>query len=115
MGRKNILYSFAMLSDADASTSQTSEIVKVATLDQASIRLSWTGTPVGVASVEAQNGDNEPWYELDFGAPLTVDAIETNHQIVFNSMPFTAIRLQYASTSGAGTIDAVISAKVVGA
>lgn len=115
MGRKGVVRSFAMLDAADASTDQTSPIVDVINQDQASIRVSWTGSPVGELFVQVRNGDLQPWYDLDMGAPIAIDGTETNHQLVFNQMPFTGLRVFYDRTSGTGTITAVISSKVIGA
>lgn len=116
MGRKNIVKSFAMFDSTDISTNQTSEITRVITLDQASIHLSWTGTsPVGTITVEARNGDDDSWFELDLGGTVSISGNSGDHQIIFSEMPFTDIRLQYASTSGTGNMDAKLTMKVIGA
>lgn len=116
MGRKSVVKSFQMIDSGDMSADITSEIVNVINLDQASVYVSWSGTsPVGEIKVEAQNGDNETWYELDFNSTMTVSGNTGDLQIIFNQMPFTSIRLFYDRTSGIGTLNAVISMKVIGA
>lgn len=94
----------------------TSSVVNVQNLDQGSIIVEWSGTsPVGEITVEARNGEQSNWYELDFNSTISISGNTGTHQVVFNSMPFTDIRLQYNRTSGTGTLDAVITAKSVGA
>ena len=115
MGRKSVVKSFKMFQDQDISTNVSSEETSIINLDKASIRISWTGTPVGEVQVMVRNGEKEPWYELSMGAVVPIDGSESDHVLVFNELPFTDIRLDYVSTSGSGTMDATISAKVVGA
>lgn len=116
MGRKNVIKSFKMVDSADLSGNFTSETVNTINLDKASIHLSWSGTsPVGTVSVEARNGENDSWYELDMGSAISISGNSGDHQLNFLELPFTEIRLQYTSTSGTGSIDGYISAKVVGA
>ena len=117
MGRKSVMPSFNMFPSGNNSLAGnlTSEIVSVKNLDYASIHVEWSGTsPVGVITVEAKNGDFDDWYTLDMGAPITLSGNSGSHHIIFNLLHFTDIRLQYASTSGTGTIEAVISMKVSG-
>lgn len=116
MGRKNVVKSFKMLDEADLSGSLESAIVNVINLDKASIHLNWTGTsPVGVITVEARNGEKSSFYELDMGGVINITGNSGDHQLNFLELPFTDIKVVYTSTSGTGTIDATISAKVVGA
>lgn len=116
MGRKNVVKSYKMIDAGDLSGNITSNTTNVINLDKASIHLVWSGSsPVGVITVEARNGDNDSWYELDFGSAINISGNSGDHQIVFNELPFTSIRVKYAVTSGTGSIDATITAKVVGA
>ncbi len=99
----------------DISGSATSDITSVLNLDKASIAIDWSGTsPVGEIQVEARNGENEPWTVLDI-ATISISGNSGNHRIIFLELPFTDIRLQYISTSGTGSMDAVITSKTVGA
>lgn len=101
-----------MLDAATATTNQTSIEVNVINLDKASIFLDFADA-TGTMVVEAQNGENDPWFALDFGAPIAL-AGTGSHVLIFNELPHNAIRLQYTAVSGAGTIDAIIAAKQVG-
>lgn len=117
MGRKHVVHSYEMFDSVDISTNQTSSITNVEQLDQATIHISWTGTsPVGEITVEARNGSADNWYELDFGlAAISISGASGDHQILFREMPFTDIRLKYASTSGTGNLTARLTMKTVGA
>jgi hypothetical protein len=116
MGRKSVLKSFKMIDAGDMSTSLPSQSTNVINLDKASIHLVWTGTsPVGVITVEAQNGENDSWYDLDFGSTINISGNSGDHQIVFSELSFTTIRINYTRTSGTGSLTATISAKVTGA
>lgn len=115
MGRKNIVPSYLMLDAADMSANATSSIVNVQNMDKASIHVYWAGTsPVGTMTVEARNGANEPWFALDMGSPITISGNTGFHELIFNEVPFTDIRLQYDATSGAGTLNSAITLKQVG-
>lgn len=114
MARKNVL-SYAMLDDANLASNITSSSTNVINLDKASIHISWAGSsPVGTFTVEARNSEKDAWYTLDFGAAITVSGASGDHQLIFNDLPFYEIRLQYVATSGAGTVDAILTAKQVG-
>lgn len=116
MGRKSVLKSFKMLNQADLSTNQVSEITNVQNLDNGSIVLKWTGDAVGTITVEARNGEKEDFRTLAFGGgAILLAGTADEHEIIFKLFPFTDIRIQYTSTSGTGSIDATITAKVVGA
>ena len=116
MARKNFVEQFKMLDAADISTNQTSELTNVLKLDQASIILEWSGSsPVGTVTVEARNGSDGNFYELDMGSTISISGNSGNHQLLFSEMPFSDIRLQYTSTSGTGSLTATITSKTVGA
>lgn len=85
--------------------------------------ISWTGsTPVGVMSVEvsntySQNGDGTVrnagnWTTLTLSATPTVSGNTGNGGIDVDATGFYAIRLKYTRTSGTGTMNATINAKV---
>lgn len=120
MSRKNIQESYKMFSGADISVNQTSVDTVIKTQDKAFIIVEWNGTsPVGTLTVQARNfkypvGPDSGWVTLDFGSAISISGNSGNHQLVFNEMPFTDIRLVYAATSGTGTLDAYLSSKTVG-
>lgn len=116
MGRKNVVKSFKMFDSTSISASAVSSVVNVMNLDKASIHVKWTGTsPVGEIKVEARNGEKADWREISMGGTISVSGNSGEHDLVFNELPFTDIRLSYVSTSGTGSIDATITSKVVGA
>lgn len=118
MGRKNVVKSFDIISSdvGDLSDNFTSEIVNVINMDKASVHLEWSGTGVdGEFEIQARNGENDSWYVLDLNTSILVDTDSGDHQIVFNELPFTDIRLSYTSNAGTGTLTGKISLKVVGA
>lgn len=110
-----------MLDGADLSTSLESGITSIINQDKASIRIAWTGSPVGELKVLVSNDDpktspaDATFYELNMGADIKIDATETDHVLVFNELPFNLLKLQYVQISGTGTMSATISSKVTGA
>lgn len=85
--------------------------------------ISWTGsTPVGVMSVQvsntySQNGDGTVrnagnWTTLTLSDPPSVSGNTGNGGIDVDATGFYAIRLKYIRTSGTGTMNATINAKV---
>lgn len=121
MSRKNILEAFDMLSAASMVSSQTQATpTYVKNLDRASILVEWTGTsPVGTLEVQAQNirepvGAASAWETVDMGAPITISGNTGSHTLIFNSLPFTRLRLVYTRTSGTGTLNAIILGKTEG-
>lgn len=110
-----------MLNAVDLLSSQTSAATNTENVDKASIVLEWTGTaPVGEVTVEGRNFQNSangpiasPWVTLDFDT-ITISGASGSHQLLFVELPFTEIRLQYARTSGSGSLTAVLTAKQVG-
>lgn len=115
MGRKNVLKSFKMLDAADMSQPQTSSTTSVMNMDIASIHVYWTGaTGSSTITVQARNGENDPWYDLDFGSAITTSGASGDHQINLLELPFTDIQL-LTTAATAGEITATITAKVLGA
>jgi hypothetical protein len=115
VARKNVIPSFKMIDAQSMASNITSSTVNVQNMDIASIHVSWSGAaPVGVLTVQARNGAQDPWYDLDFGSPISVSGSPGDHQIVLESLPFTDIQLIYTATSGTGTMTAAITAKQIG-
>ena len=114
MARKNVLPAFLMFDAADLSDNATSHVVNVQNMDKASIHLSWAGSsPVGTVAVQARNGSTDGWYNLDMGGTISISGAG-DHQLIFNELPFTDIRLIYSRSSGSGSMDASITLKQVG-
>ena len=127
MGRKNIIYTYKMLDSKDLDTSVNSTATVTTTIDHMSINIVWsgsTGTNTGAIVVQGTNKDPDA---SDFVAAdyfdLTLSVGDVNltgasgeHIIIFDKIPFRAIRLAYTnSTHAAGTVSAIISAKTIGA
>lgn len=121
MGRKNVIKNgYKILNQQDLASNITSEQTSVHNLDKASIHVTWDGTaPSGTLIVEATNDSpespNAVWREVSFGSTITISGNTGTHDLIFNELPFNAIRLVYTAASGTGTINAALSAKVVGA
>jgi hypothetical protein len=105
-----------MFDNQIVSTTQNSPSTNVQQLDQASIDLRWSAsTLVANVVVQAKNGQYADWRDIDFGSPITISGSSGAHEVLFLAMPFTDLRLRVVVVSGSGTVDAVITAKTVGA
>ena len=120
MARKNSISAYPIIVDQNMTASITSLETNVRNLDNASIRIDWTGTPTGEIIIEAlQEKDREvtepdDWFTLDFGSDIIIDVNNTDHQLIFTSLPFDKIRLKYTPTAGSGVLNAKITAKHIG-
>jgi len=117
MGRKNIIESFQMFENTDLSTNQTSASVNIKNQDVASIHLVWSnGASLdGLITVEARNGSKDSWYTIDMGGSISISGVSGDHELRFNQLPGTEIRLQYVANTGSGDLTATITSKVIGA
>ena len=117
MGRKNVIEGFKAFDAINLATASTvSQSINVLTLDKASLHIKWTGTfPVGVITIQAKNGPNDTFYDLDFGSAINITGNSGEHQIMFNEMPFSELTVTYTKTSGTGTMSGFFTAKVTGA
>lgn len=116
MARKNVIYSYPLFNRQVINATSTSPATNVQQLDQASIDLSWSSsTLVATVTVQAKNGQYADWRTIDFGSSITISGSSGSHEILFLAMPFTDLRLVVTVTSGSGTVNAVITAKSVGA
>jgi hypothetical protein len=117
MGRKNV-NSWAALDAVNATLPQTSDYTTITSIDKMSIYCKFSAANSGSFVVEVANSNPGVdalinWYELDFGAPLTITA-ESECQILLTETPFQLIRLKWVPTSGAGTLTATYYSKMVG-
>ena len=127
MGRKNIIYTYKMLDAVDLDTSSNSSVTTTTTVDHMSINISWTGsTGTNTGSIVVQGTNNDPdasdfvaadYFDLELsGGAVNLTGASGEHIIIFDKLPFRAIRLAYTnSTHAAGTVSAVMSAKTIGA
>jgi hypothetical protein len=116
VARKNVIYSYKFFDNQVVSSDATSEHSEVSQLDQASIALTWaTSTLVAAAEIQVRNGEKDSWRALDFGSAISISGASGAHEIILLAMPFTDLRVFLDVTSGSGTVNAVITAKSVGA
>ena len=127
MGRKNIIYTYKMLDTKDLDTSVNSTATVTTTVDHMSINITWTGsTGTNTGSIVVQGTNNDPdasdfvaadYFDLELsGGAVNLTGASGEHIIIFDKIPFRAIRLAYTnSTHAAGTVSAVMSAKTIGA
>ena len=127
MGRKNLILTYNMLNAIDLDTSANSSATFTTTIDHMSINIVWsgsTGTNTGAIVVQGTNKDPEAadfvaadYFDLELsGGAVNLTGASGEHIIIFDKIPFRAIRLSYTnSTHAAGTVSAVMSAKTIGA
>ena len=129
MGRKNIIYTYKMLDGVNLDTSVDSTATITTTVDHLSINFVWSGAAnsahTGTVVVQGTNLDPDAssfvagdWFDLTLsGGSITLTgATSGEHVVVFDKIPFRAIRLSYTnSTHSAGTFSAILSAKTIGA
>ena len=116
-----------MLNAIDLDTSANSSATFTTTIDHMSINIVWsgsTGTNTGAIVVQGTNKDPEAadfvaadYFDLELsGGAVNLTGASGEHIIIFDKIPFRAIRLSYTnSTHAAGTVSAVMSAKTIGA
>jgi hypothetical protein len=129
VGRKNIIYTYKMLDEVDLDTSTDSTATVTTTIDHLSINIVWasaaSGAHTGSVVVQGTNFDPDDssfvagnWFDLTLsgGTIALTGTTSGEHLVVFDKIPFRAIRLVYTnSTHSAGTLSAIISAKTIGA
>jgi hypothetical protein len=113
---RRVIQGFKMFDAVALSADRTSATTNCEHLDCSSIHVVWSAgsTPVGAITVQARNGEEDSWRTIDFGDPISISGASGEHEILFNQMPFTEIRLVYTRSSGTATLTAIISAKSVG-
>ena len=127
MGRKNLILTYNMLNAIDLDTSANSSATFTTTIDHMSINIVWsgsTGTNTGAIVVQGTNKDPEAadfvaadYFDLELsGGAINLTGASGEHIVIFDKIPFRAIRLAYTnSTHAAGTVSAIMSAKTLGA
>jgi hypothetical protein len=118
MSRKQLLRPYRVLEDQDISIDFQSEKTITQLCDVIQYDITWAGAGIsGELAVEFSNDDGETWTPLIFATnpyiPLSgASGIET---IIIKEQVFQAVRLNYNAIAGTGTIDAIVSAKSIGA
>lgn len=106
---------FKLIDNTSLVSSFTGNEIDVSESDYGSIHIEWSGTvPVGVIVVEAKSGENDNYTDVDMGGPVSISGGSGDHQLMFNTLPFTKLRLRYERTSGTGNLTAIIVTKSQG-
>ena len=118
-----------MLDGVDLDTSVDSTATVTTTIDHMSINLTWASAAssghTGEVKIQGTNMDPDSstfaaadWFDLTLsGGDINLTgATSGEHIVIFDKIPFRAIRLSYTnSTHSAGTFSAIMSAKTIGA
>lgn len=114
---------YPVIINGDMSGNITSAVTVVQKLSMISYDISWTGTtPVGTLAVQvsntySQNADGTVknagnWQDLTLSTTPSVSGNTGNGFIDIDETAAYAIRLVYRRTSGVGTLNATVNAKV---
>lgn len=123
MSRRPIKSPFKVINATSMAASITSSVTIVSNLTMISYDISWTGSsPVGVMSVEISNTyslnmdgtvrDAGNWTTLTLSSTPSVSGNTGHGFIDVDATGAYAMRLIYTRTSGTGTMNATINAKV---
>ena len=118
-----------MLDGVDLDTSVNSTATVTTTIDHMSINITWASAAssghTGEVVIQGTNMDPDSatfvaadWFDLTLsGGDINLTgATSGEHIVIFDKIPFRAIRLSYTnSTHSAGTFSAIMSAKTIGA
>jgi hypothetical protein len=105
-----------MVDDGDISGSITSTTTNTLQLDQARIRIEWSGSSVsGEYFVDTRSKDDEDFQPLDFGAQILATTDSGFHDVILKEMPFGEMQVRYVPAAGTGTVDVTLTMKTVGA
>ena len=81
-----------------------SQIVDISRMDNMGLEVTWTGTPTGTFQVMVSNSGIN-FYALTFSPVLTQPAGSGGgYAVDLNQLPFKYLMLQYANTSGSGSL-----------
>ena len=120
---RGFLAPYQIITQGDMSGNLTSAVTTIKYLDNVAIQLNAVGSMVGNFSVEGSldyeqdqygnvvNAGN--WIPLVLSPAPAVSGADKQILIDLFSLSFPNIRVSYAATSGAGTLDAYISAKQI--
>lgn len=121
--RKSNLKKFSAITSGDMSlASITSTVTNIEFLDNIAVQLTWSGSPVGTFQIQVSldyNQDNNGnvlaagnWVPLTLGTSLST-SVGSPIFVDMNQLSAPWIRIVYTRTSGSGTLNALISAKMV--
>lgn len=122
MSHRPFLKPYSVVTNGNMASSITSAVTVINQISDVGYDISWTGTPTGSFSVQVSNtyslnSDgtvNNPgnWTTLTLTGTVAAAGSADNGYIDVEGISAYAIRLVYTSTSGTGTLNAVICAKV---
>ena len=100
--------------DATIPEDNSSNATDISQVDKASIHVVFSAPNTGILAVFVRNGLNDPFFELNFGAPLAVTA-DTELNIEMQQLDFKDMYLLWTPSAGAGTITANLHMSSLGA
>lgn len=123
MASRPVLTPFQVITNGSMAGNLTSAVTIVDNLSMIGYDISWTGTsPVGTMSVQISNTYKQNaqggvlnagnWTTISLSSPTAVSGNTGNGFIDIDATGAYAIRLVYTRTSGTGTMNATIAAKV---
>jgi hypothetical protein len=115
LSRKNLI-SKKFVDALAVSTTQDSDTLNLGQTDKASVHLTWTGSsPDITVTVKARNGNADTFRTLNMGGTIAISGASGEHELIFNELPFTELKLTFTRASGSATITANFTSKSVGA
>jgi hypothetical protein len=115
MSRKHVI-SPILITSQTINSDYTSATINCAQTDKASIIIEWSSSTLsGEIKVLVQNGDNADFEILDMGETMTISGSADYARLVFNELPFTAMKIFLDIASGSGTVKANMTLKSAGA
>jgi len=123
-GRKNVLSIYKIIDAGDMSQSSiTSAVTNITYLDNVCIELVFTGSPVGTFSVQGSLDHQQDalgniitagnWVSLTLSPAPVASGSADQIVIDLNQLSFPYIRVVYTKTSGTGTLNGWIGAKML--
>lgn len=125
-GRKNVLKKYQTVTNGDMSGNITSSITALAYLDNVGYQFNISGTPTGTLQVQvsADHAQDEfgnvtvagNWVPLTFNGSANVVITAGSPSPIYldlNQLSAPWIRAVYTATSGSGTLNAFITAKML--
>ena len=102
-----------MFNAVDATATQTSAETSVLGVDKVSIHAKFSANNSGTFTLQAKNGDEDSWFNVDFNVAMTITA-DNEALLVMNEVPFDRIKLTWTPSAGSGTLTTVLKMKSQG-
>ena len=113
MGSKRNYENDEYLKDESMGVSIDGEKIDIFGMDRVGFQLAWTGTPTGTFGIDVSN-DGETWIALTLDTSV-VAAGAADEAFIDAETAARWIRLNYARTSGTGTLNVHTTAKSISA